>query len=345
MMEKYLQKAYNRTPEDFAKYIEEQVESEYFFIDEFVKMNSEVDKAFVKNLKLNILIEKNSSFQMYDRYNQMLKTGRAKAPETFQNYFANRIPQNDMQSYAGNSIYKDYARGLYYSKAEEALKTYPRESLEWYKARVKFLESCDFPAEVVQDMFNGFTIGYMRTRDTETRAFITSIIEGKVSDEATLARWEEYKAREEGCKDGDIAPNFSHKDIDGNMVSLSDFRGKLVYIDLWATWCVPCLKGVPYFDEMRRKYAGERIQFVAISLDENVEAWKKKVTENENGHFDGVQLCTGSYKCDVSENYVLQGIPQYILIGADGRILKKNAPRPHGDEIVALIDAELAKLK
>jgi thiol-disulfide isomerase/thioredoxin len=68
---------------------------------------------------------------------------------------------------------------------------------------------------------------------------------------------------------GKTAPDFSLQTLDGKTVKLSDYKGKVVVLDFWATWCVWCLKGMPAVEEVRKKYAGnDKVQFLALSQDE-----------------------------------------------------------------------------
>lgn len=141
---------------------------------------------------------------------------------------------------------------------------------------------------------------------------------------------------------GNSAPTFTYNDINGKSVSLSDFNGKLVYIDFWATWCGPCRGEIPHLDKLEKDYKGKKIVFVKISLDDDMDAWRKMVTEKKLG---GVQLhADGAWSSEVAKNYQIKSIPTFVLIGADGKIINPNAPRPSSEEIRTLLDQELSKI-
>ena len=141
---------------------------------------------------------------------------------------------------------------------------------------------------------------------------------------------------------GKPAPVFVCKDINGKDFSLENFRGKLVYIDFWATWCGPCRHELPYLEELQKDFKGKNIVFVSISLDDNKAAWEKMVKEKQ---MKGVQLYgEGAWKSFPATSYQIKGIPTFFLVDAKGNIIKPNAPRPSSDEVRPLITAELAKI-
>lgn len=135
---------------------------------------------------------------------------------------------------------------------------------------------------------------------------------------------------------GKQAPIFTLTGIDGKEYSLSDFRGNLVYIDFWATWCRPCREQIPHFAKIKELYAGKPIVFVAISVDDDIVAWKKMV--NDQG-LKGIQLhANKAWSSDVVKNYQIKGIPTFVLIDQNGIIIEYNAPRPSSADLTMLID-------
>ncbi len=135
------------------------------------------------------------------------------------------------------------------------------------------------------------------------------------------------------------APAFENfENINGKTSSLSDFKGKYVYIDCWATWCRPCREEIPHFKKLVEKYKGKNIAFIGISVgDANKESWKTMVTKKE---MIGVQLFSARNKA-FSDAYKITGIPRFILIDPQGKIINAVAPRPSQKELTDLLDSLL----
>ena len=142
---------------------------------------------------------------------------------------------------------------------------------------------------------------------------------------------------------GNPAAPFTLPDTKGKMHSLADFRGKLVYIDFWATWCGPCKREIPYMTKLEEDYAGNPdIVFVSVSVDKEADKQKWIDMVGEKG-MKGLQLFTGDLKAQVSEPYHINAIPRFVLVGRDGKLINGDAPRPSTDEIRSLIDYHLKK--
>lgn len=138
---------------------------------------------------------------------------------------------------------------------------------------------------------------------------------------------------------GSYAPDFTFFDIDSTQVSLSDFRGKYVYIDFWATSCKACRDELPHFSKLQSDYKDENIVFLSLSADNNWERWSS-VVKAELG--DGVHLFTGagSYK-GVFKDYQIQAIPACAFIDKEGKFIESRAPRPSTQKVRDLFDEYL----
>lgn len=135
---------------------------------------------------------------------------------------------------------------------------------------------------------------------------------------------------------GNPSPKFNYDNIKGGTTSLDDLKGKFVYIDVWATWCGPCMEELPFMKEVEKKYHDKNIAFVSISVDEKKDAdkWKKVVTQRE---MQGIQLhADNAFESRFVKDYAIDGIPRFILIDPNGNIVSGDAPRPSEEQLIKL---------
>lgn len=135
---------------------------------------------------------------------------------------------------------------------------------------------------------------------------------------------------------GDKAPDFTYPDATGKMVSLSSFKGKVVLIDVWATWCGPCMKEVPYLVKLEKElHANKEIVFVGISIDEEKDKQKWMNTLKEK-NLEGIQLFAAGWS-KITKDYKIKGIPRFIVIDKKGNIHALEAPRPSNPALKTML--------
>ncbi len=140
---------------------------------------------------------------------------------------------------------------------------------------------------------------------------------------------------------GSPAPEFTLVDMIGQQVSLKDLRGKVVYLDFWASWCGPCRKEMPASHELQDYFSNKEVVFVYISIDDSEVAWRKGM---EDLKMKGLLLWSEGPKHPVVSDYQINGIPHYLLIDRYGKIVNYQAARPSsGDEIKQAIEAVLSR--
>ena len=144
---------------------------------------------------------------------------------------------------------------------------------------------------------------------------------------------------------GAASPSFmDYENFKGGNTSLSDLKGKYVYLDIWATWCGPCIREIPALKNVEKQFEGKNIEFVSISVDEGrgykgdaaaaYEGWKKMIADKDLG---GTQLLADNgFRSQFIQDYKINGIPRFILIDPNGNIVSADAPRPSNPELVAL---------
>lgn len=115
---------------------------------------------------------------------------------------------------------------------------------------------------------------------------------------------------------------------DGKQGKLRDYKGRILYVDFWATWCGPCMAEMPDFNELSVKYP--HICFVGISLDEDEKAWRNKIGSGNQGEVIEV-LCHDSR---TKTGWDIAGIPRFLLIDEDFNIISSDAPRPSQKDLI-----------
>lgn len=123
-------------------------------------------------------------------------------------------------------------------------------------------------------------------------------------------------------------------DLKGKAVHLTDFKGKVVYVDCWASWCGPCRGQFPYSKKLHEKFSAadlKKIVFLYISIDESEDAWRKAVNQNE---LQGIQLRSpGGWNSTLCKTIGIQSIPRYLILDKKGKIVESDAPRPSDDSV------------
>ncbi|MDR1737405.1 MAG: TlpA family protein disulfide reductase [Candidatus Symbiothrix sp.] len=142
-------------------------------------------------------------------------------------------------------------------------------------------------------------------------------------------------------EEGAPAIDFTVEDTNGKAVKLSDLKGKVVYIDFWATWCGPCIKEIPSLKQLESEYHNKNIAFVSISIDAEKDRPKWKNYVSSHG-LQGLQWYApeAAHK-EISAAYQIHSIPRFILIDKNGKVVMSDAPRPSSSEIRPLIDRML----
>jgi peroxiredoxin len=144
-------------------------------------------------------------------------------------------------------------------------------------------------------------------------------------------------------KEGMPAPAFTLLNNEGKAVSLSELKGKVVYLDFWGTWCGPCMREMPASNDLKKKFEGRDVAFVYISVGDKAEKWQKVLAAEHLTSPNSIHLRSPE-KDEVPSHYQVNKFPTYWLIGRDGRIVSRSAPRPSEPEAAgAAITAALAR--
>ena len=122
-----------------------------------------------------------------------------------------------------------------------------------------------------------------------------------------------------GIHAGEAAPGFTLKDFNGKSVSLSDYRGKVVIIDFWASWCAPCRSSMPGLKGLQKAYQDQGVVMIGVSLDRTEAAAANYL--KDNGYDDVIGLWeSASASQNVARLYGVSGIPHTLVLDRNGII-------------------------
>jgi len=214
--------------------------------------------------------------------------------------------------------------GMDYAKQEEL-----------FSAIEEGLDSAGFMARI--DAYKSGATNLLNDSEIDDSTFLAQKEESiQQTGDFSLILYQEEKKME--ALVGTPSPMFDYENINGGTTSLKEMKGKYVYVDVWATWCGPCIGEIPYLKEVEENFHGKNIEFVSISIDdrEDEEKWRNMVADRELG---GIQLfADNSWKSEFVQGYSISGIPRFILIDPEGNIVDGSAPRPSEEELTETLN-------
>lgn len=273
-----------------------------------------------KNIKYEFL-RKRKNYEAFHQY----YAGKSdfKASESYNKQFEG-IDVTNEEDFAMVPSYRDFVT-LHYLDGE----------MDEAVAKLKETESTVIKNKVVKDLVSYLSPGI------EDLGSVVSDLSNLTTDSTVVQTIQNKYAQMKNLTRGNPSPEFRLENIEGDIVSLEDLRGKNLYVDVWATWCGPCKREIPYLKELEAEYHDQNVEFVSISVDErkDFEKWQNMVAEKE---LKGIQLISeNGWNTDFVRRYMIRGIPRFILIDADGVIYNADAPRPSSGEKIRSILNEM----
>jgi thiol-disulfide isomerase/thioredoxin len=264
-------------------------------------------------------------------YRHFSKTQDFKVSEDFLSEL-NDIKFDSEEDYAFSMYYKSLVNNNFREKATKLVKSDSIDNDIAFLKVVSSVENESLKNDILFDFANQ-SMGYSNNVDAFYELYKTLSTNKKNNDIIT----EKYN-KLTAVAVGRPSPKFiNFENYAGGTTSLDDLKGKYVYIDVWATWCGPCKREIPFLKEVEEKYHGKNIEFVSISIDKasDHDKWKAMVNDKSLG---GMQLfADNDWKSSFVTDYQIQGIPRFILIDDKGNIVDPNAPRPSSPALINLL--------
>jgi len=118
---------------------------------------------------------------------------------------------------------------------------------------------------------------------------------------------------------GSTAPDFSLPNLDGQKIKLSSFKGKIILLDFWASWCEPCREENPHLMEMYKKFNSKNFDIISVSLDYEKKAWADAIT-SDSLIWTNISDLKG-FNSKVVSGYNIKAIPATYLLDKEGKII------------------------
>jgi len=243
-----------------------------------------------------------------------------------------KLTYDQEEDFLFSSAYKSLVTSHYKSKALEIAK-----ETDKYATLAMLKVSGSIKNQTIKNALIHEASKYNITYTDDIERFYTAYKAAGSTNKKNKAEIEKSYIALRKLAKGNPSPKFlNYENHKGGTTSLDDLKGKYTYIDIWATWCGPCIAQIPYLKKVDKEFHGKNIQFLSISIDvkKDYQKWKDMVKEKELG---GIQLfADNNWKSTFITDYLIKGIPKFILLDPQGNIVTANAPRPSDDELTAL---------
>lgn len=325
---------YDRPVKAFRKLVDSIYVVEKIVLEDYIEKHPEISKAFIKYEQAALLYDRATKLLEYPRmssYAQNINNNKYYG-------FIDKLDLNDeslLQVYEYRQFLDAYIELKMHQKVfvNGIQEVYPHEAT---LARLQVIIHCFTNTTIKNQML--FKVlnrhikyyGYKNT-DKLFQTFDNQCTNPDLKQKL-MQPYKKYQELNQGAK----APDFSFTNLLGETYHFSDYQGSYLYVDVWATWCLPCRKEAPYFERMRAEYKNKNIVFISLSVDEKKQDWldyinaKNKTTS---------QFWVPDYK-QFLNLYMIKTIPHFLIISPDGNIMNANAPSPSSGNVQWIKDID-----
>lgn len=314
---------FNLGEEDYIKFLKTRVD------ETIEKMkNYGFDKSFTETEQKRIAAKIYTSMVGYPNIRRRTDRGY-QASAFFYNYVNGQLFEDE--NMLPLKEYTDFIEYMYRMLATKDIKKY--DAFDYADKKLKYVIANVKNEKIKAHLINFYAYDYLKRNGILEAEPITNIFKQYVKDLEKLKIYDQAWKTWAKITPGRLMPELSFSDTSNGSVSLTSLRGKYIYIDVWATWCKPCIAEIPNLKKMEKKLEGKNIAFISISIDKDRDAWKKMVKKD---NFTGVQWHSPSR--EFSKELMIVSIPRFILIDPQGKIVNANASRPNRPETYELME-------
>ena len=321
----------------------------YVPVDEFLlKIEKTRDAVFELLEKSNLsledkIIEKRiieydylQSYNNYQKFYSYHKKVKANLPDDYYDPVIN-MDTDDDEIFRHSRAYRNLiVENFRHSSKRELALDSTLTIIDFVKNKISNIKSID-----IREQFSSMLIRQMKESnpnlDDDYKRIMSLLLTDRMKEKLT----QRHKTAKESTS-GAQAIDFNYENFNGGRTTLKDLSGKLLYIDVWATWCGPCIKEMPALKELVAHYAGKEIEFVSISIDHqsDYKKWRKMVPEKNVG---GIHLYDNEgLNSSFMKAFSVGLIPRFMMIDREGEIITAHAPRPSDKGVKDFINKQLS---
>ena len=319
-----------KNEDDFKKHVLKLKSDQEYVLYNHEGLPESFKKKETKDINYNYL-ESLTNYELYHGY--FSKDRSFKASEDYLDELKNISFENE-EDFLYSSSYRAIV-GRYYRL--EATKLIKKDSL--LAGDLTYLRSvAPIKSDLIRNklLFDDATYGITYTDNLEEYYSLFTTASTNVENNKKIT--DAYNQIKKLAK-GSLSPKFTdYENNTGGSMSLDDLKGSYVYFDIWATWCGPCIAEIPSLKKTEKQFHNKNIKFVSISIDteDAYDKWKNMIVDKKLG---GVQLLAdNNWKSQFIEDYLIKGIPRFILIDPQGKIINANASRPSDSKLLQTLN-------
>ena len=314
-----------------------------------IKKNKKLFLAQLENAKLN---DKDYKIQKkmiehdylltrynYDKFNHYHTKEHPKLPLGYYDPIIN-LNLDDEESFHYDKSYRYLVIENWRLTSKEAERNNPNySSISFVKNMIKDIKSTKIKDQIVSMLFR--QVSPKNKNFEQSYNEILPLLTSEIKKEKLKKRYLSAQSTQPEMK----VMDFVYENHKGGKTSLNELKGKILYVEIWATWCGPCIKEMPSLTDLIKTYKGKPIEFISISIDSknDYKKWRAMVPEKNVG---GVQLLADKgLKSDFMKFFSVGLIPRSILIDQNGNIITAKAPRPSAKNTKQFLDSLLNKNK
>ena len=297
---------------------------------------SDSDKEIEKDV---IYYEYLQAYNNYQKFYSYHKNVNAELPSDYYNPIINMDIDNDIMFRYSRAYRNLIIENFRLLSKKELVNNPDANIIEFVTNQIKDIKSTD-----IREQYASMLIRQMKEDNINIDRDYNLIME-LLSTQRMKNKLTQRFHSAKSTKAGHASVEFNYENFDGGMTSLKDLKGKVLYIDVWATWCGPCIREFPYLKKLIEDYKDKDIEFVSISIDSKnqYDKWRKMVADKNIGGFqlyDAEGLSSSFMRA-----FSVGLIPRFMMLDAEGKIITARAPRPSSEEVRKFIDGHLEKPK